>query len=204
MGLDRDDTIIRRRMRQKLEFLTDDTASLVRPTEEELAKYLAENEDLFRESSTYTFKQAYFDPEKHGDDPEAYIAEQLTALRSGETEIGDVSLLRTLFDQATRQAVDGTFGTGFSRDLDKLKVGDWQGPVRSGLGFHLIRIDSVTKGRLPELAEIQAVVEREWSNTKRLAIRDEMNASLLADYDVVIEWPEETAGINAAEEDDSP
>ncbi len=110
MGLDRDDTIIRRRLRQKLEFLSDDTASLVEPTDEELEKYLAENEDSFRDSATYTFQQAYFNPEKHGDDPEAYVAEQLAALRSGKTEVGDVSLLPMLFDEATRRVVDGTFG----------------------------------------------------------------------------------------------
>ena len=83
------------------------------------------------------------------------------------------------FNAATRRTVDGTFGADFSRELDRLEVGKWQGPVRSGLGFHLIRIDSRTPGRLPELAEIRPVVEREWSNTRRLAVREEVNASLL-------------------------
>ena len=190
MGIDRDDTIIRRRLRQKLEFLTDDTASLVEPTDEELEKYLAENEDSFRDSPTYTFQQAYFNPEKHGDDPEAYVAQQLVALRSFKTDVADVSLLRTSFNEATSRTVDGTFGAGFSRQLDQLEVGAWQGPVRSGLGFHLIWIDSRTPGRLPELAEIRPVVKREWSNARRLAVREEVNASLLEGYDVVIEWPE--------------
>ena len=190
MGLDRDDTIIRRRMRQKLEFLTDDTASLVQPTDEELAQYLAENEDAFRESATYTFQQVYFNPEKHGADPEAYVAKQLTALRSGKTEVADVSLLPTSFEEATSLTVDSTFGSGFSGELDELEVGEWHGPVRSGVGFHLIRLDSRAPGRLPELAEIRPVVDREWSNERRLAVRDEMNASLMEGYDVVIEWHE--------------
>ena len=204
MGLDRDDTIIRRRMRQKLEFLTDDTAALVEATDEELEKYLTENEDSFRDSATYTFQQAYFNPEKHGDDPEAYVAEQLMALRSGETEVADVSLLPTSFNAATRRVVDGAFGADFSRELDRLEVGKWQGPVRSGLGFHLIRIDSRTPGRLPELAEIRPVVEREWSNARRLAVRDEVNASLLAGYDVVIEWPESATDNDPATQASAP
>ena len=200
MGIDRDDTIIRRRLRQKMEFLTDDTAALIEPTEEELATYLAEHEDTFRESGTYTFQQVYFNPEKHGDDPEDYVAEQLTKLRSAEArtesrpvEFGDVSLLPTAFQEASRRAVDGTFGSGFSQELDKLEIGQWQGPVPSGLGFHLIRIDSVTKGRLPELSEIRPIVQREWSNERRLAVREETNKSLLQNYDVVIQWPEQTA-----------
>ena len=200
MGIDRDDTIIRRRLRQKMEFLTDDTASVIEPVEEELATYLAEHEDTFRESGTYTFQQVYFNPEKHGDDPEGYVAEQLTKLRSddgktgsGQIEVGDVSLLPTALKEVPRRAVDGTFGSGFSQELDKMEIGQWQGPVPSGLGFHLIRIDSVTKGRLPELSEIRPIVQREWSNERRLAVREETNKSLLQNYDVVIQWPEQTA-----------
>jgi len=200
MGIDRDDTIIRRRLRQKMEFLTDDTAALIEPTEEQLAAYLAEHEDRFRESGTYTFLQVYFNPEQHGNDPEAYIAEQLTKLQSedaktasGRIEVGDVSLLPTAFQEAPPRAIDGTFGSGFSEQLDNLEIGQWQGPVTSGLGFHLIRIDSVTKGRLPELSEIRPIVQREWSNERRLAVREETNKSLLQNYDVVIQWPEQTA-----------
>ena len=108
MGIDRDDTIIRRRMRQKLEFLTDDAAAMAEPTEKELAEYLAANEERFRQSPTYTFEQVYFNPEKHGDDPETKIAEQLPLLRSGE-QVGDVSLLPPSFDRMERDAVDGAF-----------------------------------------------------------------------------------------------
>ena len=109
LGIDRDDTIIRRRLRQKMEFLTDDTAALIKPTDEELAAYLAEHEDEFRESGAYTLQQVYFNPEKHGDDAEAYIAEQLTKLRSdeantgssGRIEVGDVSLLPPAFPRGS-------------------------------------------------------------------------------------------------------
>ena len=194
MGLDRDDTVIRRRLRQKLEFLSDDTASLVEPTDEDLKKYLSENANSFRSSATYTFQQAYINPEKHGDDPEAYVARRLRALRSGKTDVADVSLLPGSFKEATRQVVDGSFGAGFSRELDRLDVATWQGPVRSGLGWHLILLDARTPGRLPELAEIRDVVEREWSNARRLAVREEVNAALLEGYSVVIEWPEGATG----------
>ena len=191
MGIDRDDTIIRRRLRQKLEFLTDDISSLVEPTNEELAAYLTDNQERFRASAIYTFRQVYFNPEKHGDNTEAHIAEQLERLQSGMAHGGDPSLLAESFDQDSRQTVDGTFGMGFSEELDKLTIGDWQGPIRSGFGIHLIRLAARTEGRLPELAEIRSVVQREWSNEKRIANRRKMNDRLLEDYEVIIEWPEE-------------
>ena len=108
---------------------------------------------------------------------------------------GDASLLPEFFDQDSRQTVDGTFGAGFSSTLDKLTIGDWQGPVRSGFGIHLIRLAARTESRLPELAEIRSIVQREWSNEKRIAARRKMNERLLEEYEVSIEWPEgEVAG----------
>ena len=185
MGIDSDDTVIRRRLRQKFEFLTDDTAALVQPSDEELAEYLAAYPDKFRQSPTYTFQQAYFNPEKH---TEAEVAEELSFLREGR-QVGDVSLLPPSFKDAHRQAVDGTFGTGFSEQLDQVQVGDWQGPVRSGLGWHLVKIESRTKGRLPELGQIRAIVVREWSNDKRLEVRQQINDRLLKEYEITVDWP---------------
>ncbi len=193
MGIDRDDTIIRRRLRQKLEFLTDDVSSFVEPTDEELAAYLIDNQDKFLASPTYTFRQAYFHPEKHGDNTEAYVAKQLELLQPGKMPGGDTSLLPESFDRDSRQTVDGTFGAGFSSKLDKLTIGDWQGPVRSGLGIHLIHLEARTESRLPALAEIRSIVQREWSNEKRIAARRKMNEGLLEEYEVTIEWPEEKA-----------
>jgi parvulin-like peptidyl-prolyl isomerase len=80
---------------------------------------------------------------------------------------------------------------GFSEELDKLTIGDWQGPICSGFGIHLIRLAARTEGRLPELAEIRSVVQREWSNEKRIANRRKINDRLLEDYEVIIEWPEQ-------------
>lgn len=192
MGIDRDDTIIRRRLRQKLEFLSEDAASLVSATDEELGEYLAEHPEAFRESPRYTFEQVYFNPDKHGDSSEAWFTEQRELLESGETEIGDPSLIPAAFDDAPQRVVDGAFGIGFAEQLDEIELKSWQGPIRSGLGLHLVRLDHRTDGRLPGLEEIRPIVQREWSNDQRLAARDLMNRELLDQYDVVIDWqPEE-------------
>ena len=64
MGLDRDDTIIRRRLQQKLEFVTDDVAAVAEPTDAELAEYLKTHADRFRVDRRVTFRQVYLDPNK--------------------------------------------------------------------------------------------------------------------------------------------
>ena len=80
-------------------------------------------------------------------------------------------------------------GFRFSQVLDNLEVGRWHGPIRSGLGIHLIRLDDRVPGRLPELDQIRSIVEREWSNERRLENRKAMNEKLLEGFEVVIEWP---------------
>ena len=190
MGIDKDDTIIRRRLRQKLEFLTEDIAALAEPSDGELAAYLSANEERFRTEPVYTFRQIYFNPERHGGDPEGYVREQLALLNSGEDVPGDRTLIPDSFAHASRHAVDGTFGTGFSGQLDELTPGAWSDPIRSGLGLHLVRLESRVPGHLPELAAIREKVAREWANDKRLATKKKLNDRLLEDYEVVIEWPE--------------
>ena len=193
MGIDRDDTVIRRRLRQKFEFLTDDMATATDPSNEDLAAYLAANSDTFRRDTTYTFQQVYINPDRPAVELETYVAEQLSALRAGSEASGDAGLLPAKFDQAPSRVVDGNFGSGFSKKLDELASGEWQGPIESGLGVHLIRLEFREEGTLPKLAEIRSQVEREWANEMRLEVQRKTNEKLLDLYDVVVEWPTEQA-----------
>jgi hypothetical protein len=191
MGIDRDDTVIRRRLRQKFEFLTDDMAAASVPTDEQLAAYLAANADAFAKDTTYTFEQVYINPERAGVDLERRVAEELAALKAGNEAGGTGGMLPSYFDNAPARAVDNSFGRGFARSLDTLPLNDWQGPVESGLGLHLVKIAERVEGYLPDLADIRPIVEREWVNENRLETRRLINDQLLSNYDVVIEWPTE-------------
>ena len=189
MGIDRDDTVIRRRLRQKFEFLTDDMASAIQPTNEELKEYLSTNAEAFMSDALYSFEQVYISPE-HAD-LEVYIADQLTRLKAGETVNSDSALLPTRFHETPARPVDSSFGKGFSEKLDQLTTGQWQGPIESGLGMHLVLLETRVEGALPELEEIRPVVEREWKNAKRLETRRLINEQLLNEYEIVIDWPAE-------------
>ena len=191
IGIDRNDTVIRRRLRQKFEFLTDDMAAAAIPGVEELASYLAANPDIFMRDTTYTFEQVYINADRTGVDLESKVASKLSALRDGKAVEGDSGLLPTFFNQIPRRAVDSNFGSDFSTRLDLLPLKEWHGPIASGLGLHLIRMETRVEGTLPELAEIRPIVEREWAHDKRLETRRTINERLLNDYEVVIEWPKE-------------
>ena len=66
LGLDKDDPIIRRRLQQKMEFVSDDSAAQAQPTDAELNAYLQAHPDKFRVEQRFTFRQVYLDPQKHG------------------------------------------------------------------------------------------------------------------------------------------
>jgi parvulin-like peptidyl-prolyl isomerase len=189
LGIDKNDTMIRRRMRQKMEFLSDDVAGLAEPSDEELKAYLAANESKFRTEPVYTFRQIFFNPEKHPGDPQAYVQARAEILSAGGKIEGDQTLLPAYFAEVPGRAVDNTFGTGFANQLDALALGQWAGPLASGIGLHLIRLESRVPGRLPDLKAIRPLVQREWANQKRLDLRQKFNAGLLKDYKVVIDWP---------------
>jgi hypothetical protein len=195
LGLDKDDTIIRRRLRQKMEFLTDDVAALAEPSDDELGAYLKTHADTFRVQRQFTFNQVYLNPEKHGENLARDTAELLAQLRqSGDqadfSELGDSFLLEHQFQSLLASELVKQFGETFAAKLGELSPGQWHGPVESGYGVHLVWITERTEGRLPALAEVRDAVRREWANARRLETNEKFYQELLKRYAVIIERPE--------------
>ena len=197
LGLDKDDTVIRRRLRQKMEFLSDDTAALADPTDVELSLYLKAHDDTFRVQRQFTFSQVYLNPERHGENLLRDVAELLAQLQqAGDktelSELGDSFLLEHKFQSLPAGEIVKQFGAKFAAKLNELPLGQWQGPVESGYGVHLVFVNERTEGRVPPLAEVRDVVRREWANARRLEANDKFYQDLLKRYVVIIERPKPT------------
>lgn len=192
MGLDRDDTIIRRRLQQKLEFVTDNVATPAEPTDTELAEYLKTHADVFRIDRRFTFSQVFLDPSKHGDHLVEDITQLLTQLRrhgrdTDLSSLGDPFLLEHRVEAAPTTEVAKQFGDKFAAKLGDFPAGQWCGPLESGYGVHLVLVEERSEERLPELAEVREVVRREWTNARRLESNEKFFESLLKHYQVVVE-----------------
>jgi len=195
LGLDKDDTIIRRRLRQKLEFVSDDIAAQTEPTDADLNTYLQAHPESFRVEPRFTFSQVYLNPAKHGDNLVRDAAQLLAQLKQagGKADVsteGDSFLLEHRFEAAPTSEVAKQFGEQFAAKLGELSPGQWQGPVESGYGVHLVLVGERTEGRLPELADVRDVVRREWANAKRLETNEQFFQELLKGYVVTIERPQ--------------
>jgi len=195
LGLDKDDTVIRRRLRQKLEFVTDDVAALAEPTDDELSAFLKAHADTFRVQRQFSFSHVYLNPERRGENLARDTGRLLAQLRQagGTADVsahGDSFLLEHRFEAAQASEVAKQFGEKFATELGRLAPGEWHGPIESGYGVHLVFVSERTEGRVPGLAEVRAAVHHEWTNTRRLETNGKFYAELLKRYTVTIESPE--------------
>lgn len=188
MGLEKDDTIVRRRLRQKLEFLTADLMVPTEPSEDELADFIESNPEKFREAPRLDLRQVFFNPEKL--DGEDGLQAALAALRAGGAVEGHTTLLPASCADAPLRSIAAIFGDDFAGQIAELAPGNWQGPLRSGFGLHLVLVEKRVPGRLPELDEIRDTVHREWVNERRKEMTRRFDEKLLERYGIEIQWPE--------------
>jgi PPIC-type PPIASE domain len=192
LGLDKDDTIVRRRLRQKMEFITDDLAALGEPTDDELTAYLKAHADVFRVERRFTFSHVYLSPERRSENLARDTGQLLAQLqqagdKADVSELGDSFLLGYTFQSLPASEVVKLFGEKFAASLGDLSPGQWQGPVESGYGVHLVLVSERTEGRVPALEEVRDAVRGEWANTRRSELNEKFYQELLKRYVVTIE-----------------
>ena len=202
LSLDKDDTIIRRRLQQKMEFISDDVAAQAQPTDDQLSAYLQAHPDSFRVAPRFTFRQVFLNPEKHGKNLARDSGQLLARLNheGGKTDIsslGDAVMLDHQYDTLPASEVANLFGDQFAKTLEGLSLGRWQGPIESAFGVHLVFVSQHLEGRIPALAEVRDAVRREWEDANRLEAKDRFYRGLLKRYTVTIEKPELAEAKNA-------
>ena len=192
MGLDRDDTVIRRRLRQKMEFISEGVAEAVEPTDAQLQAYLDGHAEKFVEPAQFSFQQVFLSRERRGAavqrDAERVLGELVAGRGAVDPQVlGDPTLLPPTLERATSQEVANVFGTEFAAQLDEAPVGQWSGPVQSGFGLHVVRVDARKPGAMPTLDAIRPIVEREWRVVQQQQSSAELLAGLRAKYAIRVE-----------------
>jgi hypothetical protein len=187
LGLDRDDTIIRRRLRQKMEFLFEDTVPP--PQEAELRAYLQANPEKFRTQPLISFRQVFVSMNRGGA-AEADARQILARLVSAAPDAaggGDTLLLGEEFGRTPLDRIGALFGEDFAQAIARAAPGSWVGPLRSGYGLHLILVTAVEPAALPPFAQVRPAVEREWFAERRAAAQAAQYQALRAGYRVIVQ-----------------
>ena len=186
LGLDRDDAVVKRRVRQKLDVIFEESVAQQPATDADLQAYLDANPTAFRQAAVVSFDQLYF-----GSDALApqRLAQARSALARGAdpATLGQATLLPAHQDAMPLDLVARDFGEQFAGQLATAPVGQWSGPVTSGFGTHLVRVTAIEQARAPALADVREAVAREWENERRTRAHAEALARLRERYEVEIE-----------------
>ena len=189
MGLDADDPVIKRRVRQKLDVISEEAGNQQAPTDAELSAYLAKNTDKFRQAPIISFEQIFFSGDAPASDVERQSLAAVQALNQGAnpTSVGQATMLPAKVSHMPADLIARDFGDEFAKKLGTLPLSIWQGPIASGFGAHVVRITARQPAELPPLATIRPLVLREWENERRLRNRSEAYQNMLKNYEVVID-----------------
>jgi hypothetical protein len=188
LGLDRDDPVIKRRVRQKLDLMAEEIVNRAPPTDAELAAYLEAHPASFKRAAVVSFEQIFLGSEESGGiDRRLAAARQALERGADPATLGQPTLLPPREDDAAVDLVAKRFGAQFGAQLETVPLGQWTGPVISGFGLHLVRVHDRVPAALPSLEQVRPLVAREWESERRKRALEEHYRQLRRDYQVTIE-----------------
>src|SRR5215510_2400850 len=174
LGLDRGETIVKRRLAQKIQFLAEDVSRLPDPSDAELRAWFARNSAPFALPGLVSFRQLYFSFDKRGERAREAARRALEKLgdkrgdAAGVASLGDPVMFQDFYGDRTADDVARVFGTAFAEALFTLTPGAWRGPIESGFGWHLVWVESVAGGRVPAYEEVEPAVKTAWLDAQRV------------------------------------
>jgi hypothetical protein len=202
LGLDRGDAIVKRRLAQKMEFLAEDVSTVPEPRGDELEVWFEKNRERFALPARMSFRHLYFSFDQRHERARDDAARSLEALSNEHADapelanLADPFMFQDSYVDRLQEQVAGVFGTRFAAALFELKPGAWRGPIQSGFGWHLIRVDSMTPGRVPAFEEVEPIVRSEWITEQRAESKRKMFEAIRVRYQIVLPEarPTEPAG----------
>jgi hypothetical protein len=193
LGLDKDDTIIQRRLRQKMEFLLENNVE--EPQEAELRTFYLARADKFQAETLVSFRQVFVSF-RRGDGAEAdarkilaRLADPQVGAQAGLEDDGDSSLLAEQFNQTPLSQIGALFGDTFTHALAGIEPGGWVGPLKSSYGFHAVQVRSIEKGGLRPFGDVREAVRREWLAEHRASALAEQYRKLRNRFQISVDYP---------------
>jgi len=189
LGLDRDDLVVKRRVRQKIELIAEEEGSTTAPTDADLSSYLSTHQTRFVQPAVLTFEQVFLGPSASGPDVVRAASVTHQALRNGSdpATLGTPTLLPSRMTHTAADLIARDFGNAFAGALETVPVGEWAGPINSAFGAHYVRVLERAPAVAPQLATVRDQVVREWENERRQRARNDAYAKMRGGYEVSIE-----------------
>ncbi len=204
LELDQGDTVIRRRLIQKMEFLIQDLAIVEQPTDEVLEAFMEEHSERYRRLGTVTFQHLFFRRESDADEVEREARSALEAALRGDSleTMGDPFPLGQRFVGRTSAQVTSVLGRGFAEAIFSVEEGVWTGPVPSRFGLHVVRVEEQRAAWDPPLEDVRARVRGDWLEERRDEANRVARHRMRRRYDIRIATVDRSA-VRASETEDA-
>jgi hypothetical protein len=189
IGLVQDDEVLKRRLRQKMEFIYEDFSSWAEPSDDDLIAFVKRNREKYLADPVLSFRQVFISRDKRGNNAESDGRQVLAQLMSGADPdtVGDPTMLAAEVHRLALREINTRFGEDFGKDILEVKPGAWAGPLRSGYGLHLVFVKERRDGRMPDLNEVRDAVKRDWIVEKQKELKDAAYAKIRERYTVIVE-----------------
>ena len=187
LGLEQDDPVIRRRLVQKMELLAESAAQQVQPADPQLLEWYEAHPELYRSEARLGFKHIYFSHDRRDTSAEADASALLPRLAgldetAGQPGLGDSFMLPHEFTDIGRSQLDRLFGEEFAATLLELAPGSWQGPLRSGYGYHLVYLFDLRDAEPVPFTESKTRVAQDWHRDRYEQVKQELLEELKSRY----------------------
>jgi peptidyl-prolyl cis-trans isomerase C len=204
LGLDKDDTIVKRRLAQKVQFVAEDVAGAHEPTDDELRGWFESHRDRFALPPRLSFRHLYFSPDRRGARARDDAAAALTKL-AGQPEdakvvasLADPFMFQEYYRDRAPDFLGKEFGPTFAVAVATLPPGSWQGPIESGFGWHLVFVDTFIPGRVPAFEEIESDVKTAWLAEQKAQAWQKAYDDMRAKYVVLLPAPPDDGALARA------
>lgn len=193
-----DDYIIRRRSVQKMEFVAQSAAAQAaraepNAREASLETYFAAHRQDYYQEPSVTFTHVFFNAAKHGRDAARNEAQSLLARLNQAgvpfaeaPQYGDRFLFDRNYVERTPDVVASHLGKAFAETIAVLTPSprQWQGPISSEHGEHLVLLTDYKAGRQLELAEIRPHVEQDYERWRQQQNQEHAVQEIVRQYHV--------------------
>lgn len=192
IGLDKVDPLVRQRIiQQTRQLLGDEAAAGIELSDAELEAFYQAHRDDYRQGDTLGFTHVYFAAGGDAQAAQRRARAELERLRAGRATPavgatrGERFLYETHFSEANRDDVTAKFGADFTTALFALPIGQWQGPLRSDHGWHLVLVTGHAEGRLPGAQELGLRLRADALAARQEQIAGTALERVLGDYRIV-------------------
>ena len=191
LGLDAGDTIIERRLAQKMSFMVSDLADTPAPGETTLRAWYDAHKDAYTAPPSVTFEHVFLSTDRTVADATSLLDTLSAPSPPDWHTLGDPFILQRAYGDLPFRETVRLFGPDFATALFSLDAGDtWQGPVRSALGQHLVHLIAKDEGSLRPFDEVRSQVEANWREDALRTANETAIANIIKRYKVRIEGAE--------------